>query len=171
MDKNVPHTLGDYIESAFWVFVYEALLYLGHLLEPVQLSQRMNYLFDENTRREDGSVSGGRHKVLMFLTQCKLNSSTVIVKFEKPSVNGPLNEIGNALHRRYPKDVGESCVILDDPDNPWFCRRLREAKNMEPYCITPTGLKSPANDSHSPDGQMIVQPGNLPSVIRKWTTA
>lgn len=42
-----------------------------------------------------------------------------------------MNEIGNALHRRYPKDDGDPCVILDDE---WFCRRLREAAmNMEPY--------------------------------------
>ena len=56
MNNNVLHTLGDDIESAFWAFVYEALLYMGHLLEPVQLSQQMNYFFDENTRREDGWV-------------------------------------------------------------------------------------------------------------------
>jgi hypothetical protein len=63
----------------------------------------MNLLFDENTRREDGSVSGGKQKLNMFLSQCKLDNSTAIARFEKPGVNKLLNEIGNALHRRYPK--------------------------------------------------------------------
>ncbi|KAF8811764.1 hypothetical protein BYT27DRAFT_7183561 [Phlegmacium glaucopus] len=56
---------------------------------------------------------------------------------------------------RYLKN-GKPSFNLDDPNETWFSERLREAATkMEPLCITPTGFKSPINDSNPPDGPLF----------------
>ncbi|KAF8811743.1 hypothetical protein BYT27DRAFT_6437612 [Phlegmacium glaucopus] len=55
---TVRHTLWDDIESAFWVFVYEALLYLKHDELPGSLYEGMQTIFSRNSRLRDGSVIG-----------------------------------------------------------------------------------------------------------------
>ncbi|KAF8811753.1 hypothetical protein BYT27DRAFT_7336033 [Phlegmacium glaucopus] len=148
---TVRHTLWDDIESAFWVFVYEALLYLKHDEDPRLLYEQMQAIFSHNTRLQDGPVVGGREK-MSILAHCLVGRSNgFLTQFEKIGVNELLDQLGKVLMERYLKN-GKPSFNLDDPDETWFSERLRgAAMKMEPLCITPTGLKSPTNDSNPPD--------------------
>jgi len=80
-----------------------------------------------------------------------------LVNFDKPDVNELLNEMGKIfwVHYRNP-DL--------KPDLPigWFFNRLRDAaKEMEPLRITPTGLKSPTNDSNPPEDREKWEPASI----------
>ncbi|KAF8801962.1 hypothetical protein BYT27DRAFT_7147022 [Phlegmacium glaucopus] len=147
---TVTHTLWDDIESAFWVSIYEALLYLKHDKHPLLLSKQMQHLFSDNSFLEPGLVVGGEGK-LDVLARCSFGRSTVCVaQFEKLGVNKLLDQLGKVFDSRHDGSESEP-VKLDDPDETWFPERLREAAmKMEPLCITPTGLKSPTNDSNPP---------------------
>ncbi|KAF8811755.1 hypothetical protein BYT27DRAFT_6437794 [Phlegmacium glaucopus] len=148
---TITHTLWDVIESAFWVFVYEALLYLKHDKDPRLLYEEMQAIFSHNTRLLRGPVVGGYGK-MSVLTFCALDESCLgLTQFEKLGVNKLLDQLGKVFKERYRKNRKIS-INLDDPDETWFSDRLREAAmKMEPLCITPTGLKSPTNDSNPPD--------------------
>ncbi|KAF8811745.1 hypothetical protein BYT27DRAFT_7275921 [Phlegmacium glaucopus] len=148
---TVTHTLWDDIESAFWVFVYEALLYLKQDKHPLLLSKQMQFLFSDNTFIGPGLVVGGCAKVNVLLA-CSANISTWgLTQFESLDVNELLDKLGKVFMERYLPNSQPS-LNLDDPDQTWFSERLREAAmKMEPLCITPTGLKSPTNDSNPPD--------------------
>ena len=158
----VPHTLADDMESAFWVLLYEILLYLKHKMDPAALHDQMQLIFSKNTRLQDGSVVGGREK-MNVLTQCTMdNSHWAVGELDKPGVNEVLNEVGKIFHRRYGK-VNDPRFNLDNLANdPWFCNTLRDAaRKMEPLCITPTGLKSPTNDSNAPDDPKEWKPASV----------
>ncbi|KAF8811754.1 hypothetical protein BYT27DRAFT_7183548 [Phlegmacium glaucopus] len=148
---TITHTLWDDIESAFWVFIYEALLYLKHDKHPLLLSKRMHFLFSDNTFIGPGLVVDGREKVNV-LTQCLHDQSDWgLTQFEKLGVNELLDRLGKVFVQRYLKNSNPS-VNLDDPDQTWFSDCLREAATkMQPLCITTMGLKSPTNDSNLPD--------------------
>ncbi|KAF8801964.1 hypothetical protein BYT27DRAFT_7197678 [Phlegmacium glaucopus] len=130
-DLIVTHTLWDDIESAFWVFIHGALLYLKHDKDPRLLYDEMEAIF---------SVVGGDSKMGVFAF-CTLDQSHFgITQFEKPGVNKLLDQLGKVFIERYPKST-KTPFNLDDPDETWFSERLREAAmKMEPLCITPTGL-------------------------------
>ncbi|KAF8811748.1 hypothetical protein BYT27DRAFT_7252461 [Phlegmacium glaucopus] len=51
---TVTRTLWDDIESAFWVFIYEALLYLKHGEFPAPLYEKMQTIFSCDSRLPDG---------------------------------------------------------------------------------------------------------------------
>ncbi|KAF8811756.1 hypothetical protein BYT27DRAFT_7133739 [Phlegmacium glaucopus] len=148
---TVTHTLWDDIESAFWVLIYEALLYLKHDKHPLLLSKQMQLLFSDNFFLEPGLVVGGDGK-LNVLGFCSINRSHMVVtRFENIGVKELLEQLGKVFMERYPMSTKIS-FNLDDPDEAWFSERLREAAmKMEPLCITPTGLKSPTNDSNPLD--------------------
>jgi hypothetical protein len=148
------------MESAFWVLLYEVLLYLKHTMDPFVLYEQIQLIFSKNTRLQDGSVVGGREK-LNVLRACSVDESDWVVNLEKPGVNEFLNEVGKVFHRRYRK-VKDLRFNLDDPDDPWFRNHLRDAASkMEPHCITPTGLKSPTNDSNPPDDPKEWEPASV----------
>ncbi|KAF8804183.1 hypothetical protein BYT27DRAFT_7259620 [Phlegmacium glaucopus] len=156
---SIRHTLWDNIESAFWVFIYEALLYLEHPMDPLSLSKRMRLLFAKITRHPaDGWLTGGDAKK-EALGYCLCDQGCFsFIQFENLAVNRLINELGEVLGERYFR-ITEPSFNLDDPDQKWFSRRLRKAAmKMEPLCITPTGLKSPTNDSKPP-----VDPGTWES--------
>ncbi|KAF8811757.1 hypothetical protein BYT27DRAFT_7183555 [Phlegmacium glaucopus] len=148
---TVIHTLWDDIESAFWVFVYEALLYLKHDKHPSPLYYEMQSIFSRVAVHPDGTVVGGYGK-MSLLTFCTLDETVLgLTQFEKLGVNKLLGQLGKVFMERHLKN-GKPSFNLDDPDETWFSDRLREAAmEMEPLCITPTGLKSPTDDSNSPD--------------------
>ena len=156
----VAHTLADDMESAFWVLLYEVLLYLKHPTDPLVLRKRMQLIFSDNTRLVTGSVVGGYEK-LNVLTQCTMDNSDWIVNLDKPGVNELLNELGKVFHRRYRK-VSDLRFNLDDLGGPWFRNHLRDAaRKMEPHCLTPTGLKSPTNDSTPPNDPKEWEPASV----------
>ena len=154
----VTHTLMDDIESAFWVFIYEALLYLKHSQSSHLLSQTIHALFSDHTYLDNGKVTGGREK-MNVLGRCSLHndSSRVLTKFDKSGVNELLNELGHIFYGHF----SDPHLDLDLP-NDWFPSRLRRtAMKMEPLCITPTGLKSPTNDSNPPDDPEKWEPASV----------
>ncbi|KAF8811752.1 hypothetical protein BYT27DRAFT_7240181 [Phlegmacium glaucopus] len=148
---TITHTLWDDIESAFWVLIYEALLYLKHDKHPRLLYDKMQDIFSHNTCLLDGTVVGGDGKMTVLLG-CPFDVSTwVLTQFEKLGVNELVDQLGKVFMERYLPNSKIS-INLDDPDQTWFSERLREAAmKMEPLCITPTGVKSPTNDSNPPD--------------------
>ena len=83
------HTLG---ESAFWVFVYEALLHLKHSRHPRILSEQMQILFSNNIPPRDGVVVDGRQKVNV-ITLFSVDRSKDLSQFQKHSVNDLLNAL------------------------------------------------------------------------------
>ncbi|KAF8805944.1 hypothetical protein BYT27DRAFT_7191752 [Phlegmacium glaucopus] len=145
---TVRHTLWDDIESAFWVLIYEALLYLKHDKHPCPLYNKMQAIFSYNSRLRDGSVVGGEGKMSVLAHCGHEESFWGLAQFENIGVNKLLDQLGKVLKERYRKD-GKISTNLDDPDQTWFSESLREAAmKMEPLSVTPTGLKSPTNDSN-----------------------
>ena len=91
-------------------------------------------------------------------SECDL-STVVITDFEKPCVNQLLNDLSKIFFvpSRYHDLKAYSSHNLDDPDEKCFSDRLREAAmKTEPLCITPTGLKSPTNDSNPPSNRQLL---------------
>ncbi|KAF8811767.1 hypothetical protein BYT27DRAFT_7183565 [Phlegmacium glaucopus] len=111
----------------------------------------MQAIFSLNIPLLSGSVIGGGGK-LNVLAHCTLDDSfSGLTKFENMDLNKLVDQLGKVFRERYHKN-GEISIKLDEPDETWFSERLREAAmKMEPLCITPTGLKSPTNDSNPPD--------------------
>jgi len=153
----VTHTLLDDIEFAFWVFIYKALLYLKHPQSSHLLSQTIHALFSDHTYLDNGMVTGGREKVNV-LSRCSLHDSgRALTKFDKSGVNKLLNELGHVFYDHF----NDPHLNLDQP-NDWFPSRLRRAATeMEPLCITPTGLRSPTNDSNPPDDPKKWEPASV----------
>ncbi|KAF8799982.1 hypothetical protein BYT27DRAFT_7175910 [Phlegmacium glaucopus] len=108
---TVRHTRWDDIESAFWVFVYEALLYLKHDEFPGPLQT----IFSRYSRLPDGSVVGGEGK-LGVLALCALDGVFLgLTQFENLGVNKLQDQLGKVFMERYRKNGGIS-INLDDPD-------------------------------------------------------
>ena len=146
------HTLRDDMESAFWVLVYQALLYLKHSMDPSVLRKRIQLIFSDSTRIQDGSVVGGHEKLNLLLNLSHNLSAQRLTQFDVPGVNTVLNELGKIFAGHYYSQPNESHPDFDDPSEKRFPNFLRETSStMEPLCITPTGLKSPSNDSKPPD--------------------
>ena len=149
--EPLEHKLRDDIESAFWVLVYEALLYLKHSMDPVILSEQIQLIFSKHSRLKDGSVIGGREKLNLLLSCSQNRSAQRLTRFEKLGFNTFLDKLGNVFDGHYIQP-NESHPNSNDEDEQWFPNFLRETSSrMEPLCITPTGLKSPSNDSQPPD--------------------
>ena len=155
------HTLRDDMESAFWVLVYQALLYLKHSMDPLVLRKYMQLIFYTPTR--NGSVVDGDSKLILLLHCSRHQSAQRLTRFKKPGVNTFLNELGKLFFDGYyPIQPNESHPNLDDPDEKWFPNFLRQTSSrMEPLCVTPTGLKSPTNDSQPPDDPTKWEPANF----------
>ncbi|KAF8800025.1 hypothetical protein BYT27DRAFT_7119028 [Phlegmacium glaucopus] len=66
-EGTITHTLWDDIESAFWVLIHGALLYLKHLMHPRILSKQMRAIFSDWTFLRPGLVVGGHEKVKVLL--------------------------------------------------------------------------------------------------------
>lgn len=110
------------ILSAFWVSVYEILLYLKHGMDPVVLHEQMRLIFSKNTPSRSWVGSWWSQKVerVKSLFSCL-----------------PLSL----------SSQGRLPFNLDGLDSTWFCNYFRDAtRKMEPLSPTLTGLKSPTND-------------------------
>ncbi|KAF8801562.1 hypothetical protein BYT27DRAFT_7198097 [Phlegmacium glaucopus] len=95
-----------------------------------------------------------------LLALCSLGRSHWCVsQFEKLGVNNLLDQLGKVFNDRYQNSESDPSI---NPDQTWFSERLREAAmKMEPLCITPTGLKSPTNDSNPPDDPLTWKSATL----------
>jgi len=165
----VPHTLQDDMESAFWVLVYEALLYLKHSMDPLILFEQMQLIFSKRSRLKDGSVVGGREKLNVLLACSHNRSARFLTQFEKSGLNTFLNELGNVFDRQYYVEPNESHPDFDDPSEKWFPNFLRQTSSkMEPLSVTPTGLKSPTNDSKPPDDPTKWEPASFKDSIKDY---
>ncbi|KAF8799979.1 hypothetical protein BYT27DRAFT_6846983 [Phlegmacium glaucopus] len=118
---TVRHTLWDDIESAFWVFIYEALLYLKHAKYPGPLYHKMQTIFSHKPYLPDGSVVGGDGK-MSVLTHCSVGRSNgFLTQFEKLGVNKLLGQLGKVFNHRYDVSESEPSFNLDET---WFSDRL-----------------------------------------------
>ncbi|KAH9486108.1 hypothetical protein JR316_0000172 [Psilocybe cubensis] len=163
----VMHSLGDDMESIFWVLVYQVLRYTRHDHGPEQLHKQMDSLFNDMTITENKEVIGGSQKICTIMA-CSIHRVDIALgKFNISRLHDVFATIGQEFHPRYyepPKKGGlrerlkierrpapVSTVDWDSPDDKWFSTFLRrEAEGMQPLGITPTALESPNNDSKPP---------------------
>jgi hypothetical protein len=145
---RVAHTLWDDMESAFWVLIYHALLYLKHDYNPGALHHIRQMLFVTKLCEVDGSVTGGDEKKTVMAFCFMGRGYSKLPRFKVDGLNDVLETLGGIFDFRYDSNRPKE---LDDPDQERFPDLLRHtALTMEPLCITPTGLVSPSNDSEPP---------------------
>jgi hypothetical protein len=160
------------MESAFWVLIYLALLYLKHDYKPGALYHIRQRLFDTKVREDDGSVTGG-HEKKTVLTFCAFECShEVLPSFEVPGLNITLEKLGSIFDVFYraprPKawkmpELEKPKLVKPDPKCiPDLLRRA--AMTMEPLSVTLTGLVSPTNDSKPPAKPKEWQSANVDTV-------
>lgn len=92
--------LADDIESAFWVLIYEVLLYLKHTVDPNVLWKQMQLIFSDNTRLANGSVVGGHEKLHVNVFMA-CNVDVFVSEIEKHGVNRLLNDLGSIFYDRH----------------------------------------------------------------------
>ncbi|KAH9486067.1 hypothetical protein JR316_0000131 [Psilocybe cubensis] len=160
--EPVMHSLGDDMESIFWVLVYQVLRYTRHEDGPHALYKKMDELFNDSVI-DRGVVVGGDRKVAAIIF-CSLGRvSQSMGKFKVSALNRIFRTLGTHFLPRYPKEQNgdldsddhtppaDPVVNWDSPDEKWFSNFLRStAESMAPLGITPTALESLTNDSKPP---------------------
>ncbi|KAF8180088.1 hypothetical protein BJ912DRAFT_635393 [Pholiota molesta] len=145
---RVAHTLWDDMESAFWVLIYHALLYLKHDYNPGALHHIRQMLFVTKLCEVDGSVTGGDEKKTVMAFCFMGRGYSKLPRFKVDGLNDVLETLGGIFDFRYDSNRPKE---LDDPDQERFPNLLRHtAMTMKPLGITPTGLVSLSNDSEPP---------------------
>jgi hypothetical protein len=169
---RVAHTLWDDMESAFWVLIYLALLYLKHDYKPGALYHIRKRLFDAKVCEADGSVTGGHEKKMVIAFCTFEHSHEVLPSFEVPGLNITLEKLGSIfdVFYRAPRPKAWKMPELEkpklvEPDQKCVPDLLRRAAmTMEPLSITPTGLVSPTNDSKPPANPKEWQSANVNTI-------
>ncbi|PPQ90018.1 hypothetical protein CVT25_009658 [Psilocybe cyanescens] len=159
--KPVVHSLGDDMESVFWVLAYELLRYTSHTHGPYQLFKKMQDLFSDATTNH-GQVTGGEAK-LLAITCCSVGRTKVgLVDFKMSTLHNIFNVLGIAFNPRYDDENNPNATNIfmpfaghtvdwDNPDDKWLSTFLRQAAEvMAPLGVTPTALESPTKDSKPP---------------------
>ena len=160
----VTHTLWDDMESAFWVLVYQAMRYLRHNLDRHHLYCSVQRLFADPILESSGATDGLR-KMNVILACASKRSTSHIAEFERTGLNSLLSSLGVVFDYHHGEGETPPCRNLDDPDGKWFPALLRTAAmDMEPLRITPTGLKSPTNNSNPPNDANEWRPTSVKDV-------
>jgi hypothetical protein len=108
----VEHTPWDDMESAFWVLVYLALMFLQHNYKPRALHQTRQRLFDNTVRETDGSVTGGHEKRLVVMACIHGYTRFTLPLFGVPGLNKALEDFGRVFEFRYLEEP-----VLDEPES------------------------------------------------------
>ncbi|PPQ89990.1 hypothetical protein CVT25_009630 [Psilocybe cyanescens] len=159
--KPFEHSLGDDMESVFWVLAYEVLQYTRHNREPYNLFKTMKDIFSDATV-DKGLVTGGGKKLSAICCCCAGLPTVALADFKMPTLNYTFAMLGKVFNLRYDHEVdvvipdeykpppGPS-VEWDNPDDKWLSSFLRKmADKMAPLGVTPTGLESLTQDSKPP---------------------
>ncbi|PPQ90006.1 hypothetical protein CVT25_009644 [Psilocybe cyanescens] len=170
--KPAVHSLGDDMESVFWVLAYEVLRYTKHNLSPSILFQTMQHLFAD-AKKSDGIMVGGKGK-LSTLISCSAGMTALeLADFKMDTLHGVFNVLGTAFKPRYDNEANvkvakifklsaDPLINWDSPDDKWFSTFLRQAAEvMAPLGVTPTGLESPTNDSKPPANSALLKRAKL----------
>lgn len=96
--RDKTHTPLDDRESAYWVLLYVALHYLRHNLQPHELFQKLQTLFDYSTQ-VNGRMLGGNAKA----QHLKHGDRFEEIQFDIPQLVDMFDELADSLRKPYLK--------------------------------------------------------------------